>query len=354
MYNVEDEKPYVATYKEILIVFITFMFILIVLYPKDLLEKQVLSEESNYDLSMLYLQNMLKNDPENESLMFNLAKQSLRGNRRDLAYRLLKLLKKSENKDMRVETYLLSYEVAKENYYYLLKDNKIQEAYSLYEELQLLNRDIVKHHYYTSDDIETLYEEALFLHDKEITSSFLDELLERNPNNLKYLKNAYYISNNLQHFDESLKFINKLIDLDKKNIQKWKDAKYFLLYKYSTTQKIKEYLLYESKSSTKWVERLAKFYISNKSYKKASKTYMKLFYKSSRYNKKLNYWIKAIKILQAGKYLRNANMLGVKYQNMFIKNKKARIFLLKLYLSTSDLQKANHLSKEILKFKGKI
>ena len=74
----EIEKVYVATYKELIFTFIVFSIILIVLYPKDLLKEQILAEKSNYDLSMLYLENLLDHDPNNESLMLILAEQSLR------------------------------------------------------------------------------------------------------------------------------------------------------------------------------------------------------------------------------------------------------------------------------------
>ena len=56
MLHVNYEKKYVGTYKEIAIMFISFSVILFFLYPKNMISKQILSEKSNYDLSMLYLE----------------------------------------------------------------------------------------------------------------------------------------------------------------------------------------------------------------------------------------------------------------------------------------------------------
>ena len=55
MLAVNYEKKYVGTYKEIALMFISFSIVLFFLYPKDMLNKQILSEKSNYDLSILYL-----------------------------------------------------------------------------------------------------------------------------------------------------------------------------------------------------------------------------------------------------------------------------------------------------------
>jgi hypothetical protein len=350
MYNVENKKPYVATYKEIFIGFVTFALILIVLYPKDLLEKQVLSEEANYDLSILYLKNMLKNDPGNEELMFNLAKQSLRGNKSDLAYRLLKLLKTSKNKEIREKAYLLSYKIAKESYYYLLKDNKDKEAAALLKEMRQLNRYIVINHLYTEENLTKLYEEAIFLNDKSTALFLLQKILKKEPS-IKNITSAYYLALNLKRYEQALNYLDMLIEKEKKNVQKWKEAKYFILYRYKSPTAAEEFLHKEAQYSAFWKEKLALFFLSQKEYKMSAKTYMELFKESSDYNKRLHYWLKALKALQAGNHLKEASQLGYKYEKQFLKNRQARIFLLKLYLAANELQKANHLAKEILKLK---
>ena len=118
MSSVNNSKEYVASYKELIITFLVFCIILFMLYPKDLIKEQILAENSNYDLSMLYLKNMLKNDPSNESLMLLLASQSLRSGKKDLAYKLLELLHNSKDKTVRYKAFRESYILAKEDYFY--------------------------------------------------------------------------------------------------------------------------------------------------------------------------------------------------------------------------------------------
>ncbi|MDQ7066894.1 MAG: hypothetical protein Q9M40_02205 [Sulfurimonas sp.] len=101
------KKVYVITYKELIFTFLMFSVILIVLFPKDILKEQILAENSNYDLSMLYLKNLLKHSPEDESLMLILAEQSLRSGKRDLSLRLLELLLQSKNVEYRHKAHIL-------------------------------------------------------------------------------------------------------------------------------------------------------------------------------------------------------------------------------------------------------
>ena len=353
MYNVDNNKPYVATYKEIFIGFITFALILIVLYPKDMLERQVLSESSNYDLSILYLKNMLKNDDGNEELMFNLAKQSLRGDKRDLAYRLLSLLKSSKDSHMQSQAYLLSYQIAKEDYYYLIEDNSKEKAKQLFKDLRQLNKYIVFKHFYPKEKINQRYEESLFLKDKETAYYLVQKILKSDTSDITQLSNAYYLAVSLQHYNDALMYLDTLILIDNARQDSHKEAKYFLLFKYFSPKHAEIYLKQEAQDSPIWMEKLAYFYLGQKDYKKSSHLYMTLFKQTDKYEKQNYYWKKAIQTLQSGNYLQQASNLGLKYQNKFLKSDDTGLFLLKLYLQANNLQRGNRLAKEMLQRRRK-
>jgi len=349
MYNVENKKPYVATYKEIVIGFVTFALILIILYPKDMLQQQVLSEEANYDLSMLYLQNMLKNDPDNEELMYNLAKQSLKGKNRDLAYRLLKLLRKSKDRLIREEAYHLSYKILKENYYYLLQQGKKDEASKLLEEMRQLNHYIALHTTET-DALEKLYNESIFLEDKLTAYYTLQKILQKKAS-LEHLRSAYYLANELHRYDAALRYLDLLIEKDKEHQEEWKNAKYYTLYNHKSPKVAQKFLEKEAKRSQQWKEKLAAFYLTQKRYKASAQSYMELFSQTKDHKLRQKYWLKALEVLQAGNYLQEACELGSKYQKEFLESKRVRLYLLKLYLAANDLQRANELATDILKLK---
>jgi predicted Zn-dependent protease len=302
---------------------------------------------------MLYLKNMLKNDPTNEGLMYSLAERSLYGNKRDLAYRLLKLLKGSKDKVIRSKAYFLSYKIAKEDYFYLLQDHKIEEAKKLYKELQGLYHTILSEHMYEDKNLVMLYKEALFLNDQKSYYKLTKQLIINYPNNIEYLENGYYLAYKFKKYKRALQYIDKLIVLDKKRVLKWKDAKYFMLYNHISLKKAKDYLMKEAKGSNLWMEKFAEFYLAQKSYKDASKLYMKLFKQSTTHKEEIYYWIHAMNALQAGNYMSDAVTLGSRYEKSFYKERKVGSYLLKLYMAANEPQKARKLAKAILQLRRK-
>lgn len=344
----DDQRVYVATYKEIFLIFITFAVILFVLFPKDLLKEQILKETSNYDLSMLYLKNMLNHDPSNESLMLMLASQSLRSGNRDLSLRLLELLLRSENLEVRQEAYALSYKLAKENYHFV--QTKKQKA-EIKKDLKKLFIGIIINHFYKNNltDLSRWYNEAVFLNLDTYALNLLKQKIILDPNNLTLLHDGYFLADKLKREKDVLKFIHLLQQKDALDRDKWLMNEYYYYTAKKEFSKAESLLRSNAKISLTWQEMLAQFYLSRKKYIEASRTYMQLYHRINNKEDKKLYFIEAVKTLQAGGYLRNAVALGHQYENRYYKNPKIRIFLLRLYISANDLEKAAALSKRILK-----
>jgi predicted Zn-dependent protease len=349
MQPVQSKKPYVATYKEIIIGFIAFSLLLILLYPKEMLKEQILSENANYDLSILYLQNMLKHDPTNETLLLALAKQSVKANKKDLAYKLLKLLRNSKNKDVRIQTYILSYTIAKQDYIYLQKKHKYKKLNKVHTELKQIFNTLISNHYYKKLDIQQLYKEAIFLQDYNNQYILLQQIIKNTPNNKKYLQDAYYLAYKLHKYNDAIQYLEQLSKIDIKNRHKWYDEKYYIIVKAYSFAQAEFHLKKEARHSKYWEKRLINFYLDRKQYKKASKIYMQLFKQTSDFVQKRTLWMQAIQTLRAGNYNKEAIKIAHHYENYFLKDKKARVYLLKLYLALNDLQSAKELSKKILK-----
>lgn len=345
------KKIYVATYKEIVIGFIVFVLILIILYPKDMLSKQVLSEQSNYGLSVLYLKNMLKNDPSNEALMLSLAKQAYLAKKKDLSFELLELLRNSKNKQTRAKAYKLSYKIAKEDYFYLKKKHQTQALSKKYAQLRQIFSTIITKHFYTQDEVEKLYKESQFLNDKENEYHLVQELLAQRPHDIQLLQDAYYLSLALQEYGASMHYLDLLSTEDKTAKKRWLNEKYFLLMKHYSNKEAENYLIAHAQSSQYWRERLINFYLQHKQYKKAAQIYMNEFHSASTREEQRELWLQALRTLQAGGELKAAVHLGHRYENYFLRDKKARMALLKLYISANDVKKANRLSQKILRIK---
>lgn len=342
---------YVATYKEILLGFIVFCVILVILYPKESLTKQVLAEQSNYDLSVLYLKNMLKNDPSNETLMLNLAKQAFQAKKKDLSFKLLKLLRNSPKREIREKAYQLSYKIAKEDYFYLKHKNKTVAFTQKYAQLQNIFNIIIRQNLYKESDIARLYKESYFVNNKKDSYLLVQKLLRKRPDDVKLLSDAFYLSYKLKDYAQSMRYLDKLAMQDKTNRKKWLDESYFLLTKHYSYKGIESYIINHTQNSPYWSNKLISFYLQHKQYKKVSQCYMNQFQNSTSYAKRRTYWFKAIAVLQAGGELKAAVRLGHRYENYFIRDKQASIMLLKLYISANDLKRANRLSQKLLKIK---
>ena len=342
----EFKKSYVVTYKELLFTFIVFAVILFVLYPKDLLKEQIVSEKSNYDLSMLYLKNLLKHDPKNESLQIILAEQSLRSGAKLESIALLDKLIKSKNEKIRKKAFLLDYELKKDNYYYI-KDKKLKRKAK--KELKKLFRYIYYQKLYNEKDEDKWYNEALFLDEQGPMYYFVQKKLKSEPNNVELLTKAYYLSLKFNNRKKAVKYIHDLIIYDTKNSEKWLLDNYYMLLNSKQYAEVEKLLYQKSKTSLNWKKRSADYYLMRKSFRRASRMYIELFNETKSYNKRKQYFFKAVRALQAGSYLQASANLAHRYENYYLYDREVRKFLLKIYISTSNLNYASNLSKKILK-----
>ena len=349
MSNVSYKKKYVATYKEIALLFITFSIVLLFLYPKDMLKKQILSEKSNYDLSMLYLKNMLKNDDSNEELMLILAKQSLESKNRDLSFKLLELLHNSQNKDTRAVSYILSYQLAKHDYYYLKEQKMTKSMQQQYIKLQLLYRTIIRDKLYKDKDVENLYKEASFLEDTDASKILVQKLLLKKPHDLSLLIDAFYISRKNGDNKKAINYIDKLIALGVNNPDKWNEVKFNILLENYDYTEAESQLQKDAKMSEYWQYKLATFYLYYKKYQQSADIYMALYKNTDDFEERKELFTMALKALQAGNRAKDAVSLAYKYENYFFKDANIRILLLKIYIGANDLRKARDLSKRMLK-----
>lgn len=341
----EHKKVYVVTYKELIFIFVVFLSILFVLHPKDLIKEQILREKSNYDLSMLYLKNILEQEPDNEEVMLLLAQQSLASGNKDLSVKLLGLLLKSKDKEIRTRVTFLSYDLLKDDYHFLREED---DKRKIKEKLNELMAQIVKDNVYKNKDLEKWYAEAIFLNFNKAKYIFVKKLLKRDERNLTYLKDAYYLSVNLGYKADTTEYIHSLAQYDLKNQEAWQRDEYYTLIHHKQYEKAEILLQVYSESSLEWKKILAEFYIMRHSYLKATKVYEYLFNISDDYIEKKRYFIKMVQTLQAGNYLLKAAKLARSYESYYKYDRSVRNFLLKLYIATGYLDYAVTLSKQIL------
>ena len=342
----KHQKSYVITYKELFFTFLVFATILIALYPKELLKEQIASENSSYELSMLYLENLLLHSPNDESLMLILAEQSLRASEKKRSLSLLNKLIHSPDKTIREDATLLSYELEKDSYFYLhtQKEKRAKRA-----KLKELFANIYTHKMYKEKDTLKWYQESLFVHHNTATYAFLKKLIEENPSNLSYLEQAFYLSQKYNKRKDSRKYIRMLQQYDIENQDKWIYVEYYMYVNYNLFIKAEKLLKLYAKNSILWTSRLSDFYVMRKHFTKASDTYISIFNNTQDNKLKEKYFKKAVGALQAGSKMHQAAKLAHKYENLFFKNQEIRKYIIKVYIATGHLDYASELSKKILK-----
>ena len=349
MLDVNYKKKYVGTYKEITLMFLSFSIVLFVLYPRDTIQKQILSEKSNYDLSILYLKNMLKNDSSNEKLMLALAEQSYGHGNKDLSAKLLGLLYDSKDKKRRAKAYILSYKLMKNDYEYLKKKNFQKDKVLKYAQLQAMYKTIVVDGLYGNKDIEMLYKEGSFLGKKKFTYMLLQKLLHKEPQNIHLLKDGYYLSRSMGKYKEALGYVERLLVVGVDKPKKWRNSIYNLILEKYNEKDAVAFFEKESKSSKYWGRKFAEYYIYKKQYQKAVDLYMAKFHQHKKYAIKKKLFQKAIATLIAANKTEDAATLTYKYEHYFFKDAQMRVLMLKTYIAAGDVRKARRLSHKMLR-----
>lgn len=341
----EIKKTYVITYKELIFTFLIFSVILIVLFPKNILKEQILAENSNYDLSMLYLKNLLKHSPEDESLMLILAQQSLRSGKKDLSLRLLNLLLQSENREYRYRANLLSYDLQKDDYFYF--KTEMDKRFHM-KKLKKLFASIYTEKMYDEKNLDKWFKEANFVNNKAARYFFIKQKLRKTPTDVRLLEEAYYLAQQRHRRKDAVKYLALLQKYDPLRAEKWALDDYHMSIAFKDYVKAETILKEKAKTSVVWQERLADFHLMNRSYKQASQEYIALYHRVKGYKIKRRYFYKGVQALQSGNHLGDAARLVQRYENAYISDKSARRFMLKIYLATGNLEYAANLSKKIL------
>jgi len=345
----EFKKSYVVTYKELIFTIFIFVVILVSLYPKDLLKEQIMNEKANYDLSMLYLKNLLKHNPDDESFMLILAKQSLKTGKVDLAVRLSELLFQSKNKTIRQQALLLSYDLEKQRYFQLNDDKLKQEQF---EKLKTLYHKIESEDIFDKEDIQKLYDEAIFVGDKEKAYKLVGRLVQEHPNDPKLLKEAFYLTSEFGSAQQAAQYLERLRQCDTgKDKDQWVLAEYYMLMKQKDYKSAEKLLEKHQNDNPHIKEVLAELYAFQKEYVKSSNLYLELYQDASDFKIKKEYFQKAVATLIGAGKTAEVNKLINEHGSDFMEDKEMRQFMLKTYLANGKLEDAAALSKKILRLK---
>ena len=340
--SVDKKEIQVVTYLEAFILGMVFIFILYILYPKDTLYKQVLSEKNNYDLTAVYLENMVRLDPTNKELILALVKTSIRDGEVDLALKMINILSKDKSSDNQKEILKYKFSILKLKYF---STNEKQFQEKILKEMKTLLNNLIKDKIYNDEDIEFWYESSKEFSLNHSALYFLQILVKKSKKQSLY-EECFYISDSIKDEKIHSECLIKLQKLD----SKWIKKAYYIAINKNDKKQIFSILTEMSRKSIYWKEELAKFYLSEKNYQKSSDLYMQIFKKVSKYEKKKKYIIKAIEALRYANMLDEASSLAKKYEQNYYKDKNMSSYIIKLYLNASKLEDAKRVSIKRLKY----
>jgi len=342
-----DKDVEVISYIEVFLVLLVFSFVLYVLYPKNMLEKQVLAESSNYDLTAIYLENMLRIEPENTELTLALVKASIKGGKYDLALKMIALLGKGADEKLLHELIGFRFEALKVKYF-STNEKKYQDEVKA--EIRLLLAEVIEDRHYDDKNLEYWYSGSREFSLNAPSLFFLYRLLEREERSV-WLEECFYLSAELKDEKMQRECLMKLRTIDVSRYEKWTVEAYYLAVQEGEIERAIALLKDMATRSKKWREELAKFYVEIKRYKDGSSEYMILYKSASSSKEKNKYLLKALQALQYGSLMDEATRLARKYEALYYKDKEMSGMFIRLYLSIGALDDAKRVSIERLKYR---
>ncbi len=338
------ERGLVVTNLEIFLLFFSFLGILFLLYPKESLQKQVLAEKSNFDLTAIYLQNLMKLNPKDRELILVMAKTLYQQKKYDLAINLLKILNENPDKKIAEDAILLHLQI---NNTRLEEEKNELVLQKIKDENSKLLKSIVYSKHKDENTSKTLYYAALSSGDKESALKFNKSILDfvEKQERIKWFKNYHYLANDLNEIQEDIYALKVLIKEDKNESKMWLNTLSPLLDKDIDLENLAKEL--DLNKAT-----LASLYISKNKNSKAVVIYKQLYKDEKNLKNKREIFIKIINMYKANNNTKSAAKFAKVYEDLYLKDSKMTNMLLKLYLEAERADFAKNLSIKIIKQKG--
>ncbi len=336
----------VVSYIEAVLVFLVFSFVLYVLYPKNMLEKQILAESSNYDLTAIYLENMLRLEPENKALTLALLKASIKSGKYDLALKMADLLQKDADAQLSRELMGFRFEALKVKYF-----STNEQRYQAEVKMQIsdLLAKVINDQYYDDNHLEYWYKGSREFSLNTPALFFLYRLLEREEKSV-WLEECFYISADIKDQKMQTECLARLRKIDIDRYDEWTQQAYYLAVQEGEIERALALLKEMASRSVRWREELAKFYVELKRYKEGSAEYMLLHKGAKTAGEKKHYLMKALQALQYGALMEEATLLARQYESLYYKDEAMSRMFIKLYLAAEKLDDAKRVSIKRLKY----
>jgi len=333
----------VATNGELFFVFLIFAFVLFLLFPKEMLQKQVLSEKSNYELTGVYLENMLRLDPDNRKLMLAAAKVSMERGNLDLSEKLLQVLRKNDDPSTRNALEMATYRLVQMQIEYSRSPDYIAQKR---KRLATIVKRVAEKKYFDKKEALLWYRRALDTSQKKIALHFIESLSDSN--DPASLEQCVYMMIQPENRHKRIACAEKLSQYGGTSAKKWLVAAWTLYAQEGDYKKAVDILEKLVKIDPSYRDKLAETRRAAGRFVDASNLYLLLYRKSDSPERKKEYLYKAIQALASGKLNHKAVQLAQKYEGNYLGDDKMMEKFIKLYLSMGELKAARALSLKMM------
>ncbi|MGB9766764.1 MAG: tetratricopeptide repeat protein [Sulfurihydrogenibium sp.] len=372
----------IFSYREIIGFTLLVLVSSLVIFPKGKIEKLILTEDTNVELSNIYLENLIR-ITKDENLMLLLAERYIKLGYKDKAVNLLNFLEKHQNKEVSSNAKILKYQILKTEYF---SKNTSEERK---EELKSQMRRIILDALNSTSDLTTLekiYKEALSMAFIDIAYKTTLKAVSISKGNVFWLKEAFKQALATENYKDAQEFSLELYKIDEENRLIWLDKYYNISvvikdYKsavyalkllaeedknqeYKYYQKIVDIYLYtkdyssalnvlnmlyskDSKNKYLWLDKIAQIYLSRKDYNQAFSLYNQAFLSEKNYQKRKELFKKSAELLLWSKDYERLKVFLSTYYKDFLDDKEMAKFILKTALATGDQKFAYKIALDI-------
>jgi len=340
-FHVDNSRIKVITYPEIIFIGMIFLFVLYVLYPGKTQLKLILEEKTNYELTSVYLENMLRIDPDNIDLILATIKVSIDKGNLDLADNLMNVLKKSDKIDIQKEMNLLNFRLLEEKNKKSLIEDEIKNNKLLM--IRILKRTAQEGMFFEKDAL-IWHDAAIYFKENESAWLFLKPLYEKK--DLQALKKCAYLDSTMAYRKDKLYCLETLGEF--KNSEQWLNAAYAMYIEDGNNEKALEIIKKLSNINPKYQDELARMQQLSGNLRESADIYILLSSYNDEAKKKKYYLSKAIEIMVGGSLNSDAVALMQKYEDDYIDDDEFMQYFISLYLSMNELESARKLSIKLL------
>ncbi len=333
--------------KEILAFVVIFFFLSILLFPKGKIERIILEEDSNIELSNIYLKQLVKLNPDPNLKVLMIERLIMLG-KYDEALDYIKDLESYPEENIKAKVIFSKYLILKAKYFSnkLLNEDK--------EKIRSEMKEILKSSYGKSSDLELLkkiYKESLSMFFPDLALEISLKINSIKPEDLYWLEESYKNSLATENYSTALNILKKLIIMDEKNKVDWLKKFYnisLMIKDYNEALWALNYLKILDKNNEEiYNKKILDLYLIKKDYSKAINYCLYFLEREKKIDNKKEYFKKALEIAMSIKrYDIAKEVIRNNYKN-FLHDKEMVKFILKSALATGDPKFAYEVASEI-------